>query len=44
MSNENESPSTEGKDESGLMIFLRVVGLLLVGPALVLYLISMLVS
>lgn len=44
MSNPVKPPTPEGSQESGVMIFLRVIGLLVVGPALFLYVVSLLVS
>lgn len=37
-------PATPDPEQSGLQVFLRVVGLLVVGPALLLYVISLIVS
>lgn len=44
MAIEKKSGAAEGSDQSGLLVFLRVVGLLVVGPALLLYVISLIVS
>jgi hypothetical protein len=44
MSRETKPTTTEGSEQSGLLVFLRVIGLLLVGPGLLLYVLSLIVS